>query len=100
MLLSADRLESSVPEGQTDQGTHADVLPVPDRAKMSIEDLQWCIGDMYDLRIEKFEVAFDSVFLYGMVERYPGRRASLFARINRRFHAVCDHKGAMPTSAR
>jgi hypothetical protein len=51
----------------------------PDRAKMSVEDLQWCIENMYDLKIEKKEVAFEGVFLSGMVERYE-RRARILLR--------------------
>jgi Zn-dependent peptidase ImmA (M78 family) len=42
----------------------------PDRAKLSVEDLQWCICDMYGITIAKLEVAFDGEFLRGLVERY------------------------------
>lgn len=73
MLLSADRFEAVFQKVKQIREHMRMYCLVPDRAKMSIEDLQWCIGDMYDLKIEKFEVAFDSIFLYGMVERYPGR---------------------------
>src|SRR5690349_19675855 len=45
----------------------------PDRAKLSVEDLQWCISDMYGLVIEKKEVAFEGEYLRGMVERYQQR---------------------------
>lgn len=41
-----------------------------DRIKLSVEDLQWCISDMYNLKIEKLEVAFEGTYLRGMVERY------------------------------
>lgn len=45
----------------------------PDRAKLSIEDLRWCISDMYDVKIEMREVAFEGEYLRGLVERYEGR---------------------------
>lgn len=45
----------------------------PDRAKLSVEDLQWCISDMYNLKIQKLEVAFEGEYVRGMVERYPDR---------------------------
>jgi hypothetical protein len=42
----------------------------PNRAKLSVEDLQWCISDMYNLKIEKKEVAFEGEYVRGLVERY------------------------------
>src|SRR3979411_2137756 len=45
----------------------------PDRAKLSVEDLQWCIADMYQVKIEKHEVAFEGEYLRGLVERYKER---------------------------
>lgn len=42
----------------------------PERAKLSVEDLQWCISDMYGLKITKKEVAFEGEYLRGLVERY------------------------------
>ncbi len=44
-----------------------------ERAKLSIEDLRWCISDMYNLKILKIEVAFEGMYLRGMVERYKDR---------------------------
>jgi hypothetical protein len=44
-----------------------------DRAKLSIEDLRWCISDMYSVKIEMREVAFEGEHLRGLVERYEGR---------------------------
>jgi len=51
----------------------------PDRAKMSVEDLQRCISDMYGIKIEKQEVLFEGEYLRGLVERYEAR-ARIFLR--------------------
>jgi hypothetical protein len=45
----------------------------PSRAKLSVEDLQWCISDMYQIKIEKREVLFEGEYLRGLVERYKDR---------------------------
>lgn len=45
----------------------------PDRSKLSVEDLQWCISDMYSVKIEKREVAYEGEHLRGLVERYNDR---------------------------
>lgn len=52
----------------------------PDRAKLSIEDLQRVIEDMYDLKIEKREVAFEGSFVRGIVERYADRARILIRK--------------------
>lgn len=41
-----------------------------DHIPVSIEDLEWVIGDMYKLTINKEEVSFEADFLRGMLERY------------------------------
>jgi hypothetical protein len=53
----------------------------PDRAKLSVEDLQWCIGDLYNIKIDKVEVAFEGAHVRGVVERYE-RRARILVRKN------------------
>lgn len=45
----------------------------PDRMRLSIEDLQWTISDMYGIKIEKHEVAFEGEYVRGMIERYNDR---------------------------
>jgi len=45
----------------------------PNRAKLSVEDLQRCISEMYNIEIEKREVLFEGDYLRGLVERYEGR---------------------------
>jgi hypothetical protein len=45
----------------------------PDRAKLSVEDLQRCVSDMYSIKIEKREVLFEGEYLRGLVERYADR---------------------------
>jgi Zn-dependent peptidase ImmA (M78 family) len=45
----------------------------PDRMKISIEDLQWCVADMYGIKIFKQEVSFDGEYVRGMLERYKDR---------------------------
>lgn len=53
----------------------------PDRAKLSVDDLQWVIEDLYEIKIQKIEVAFEGSFLHGLVERYTGR-ARILVRKN------------------
>lgn len=48
--------------------------------KLSVEDLQWSVVDMYGLHIEKFEVSFDGEHLRGMVERYSGGKVIIYIR--------------------
>jgi len=45
----------------------------PDRSKLSVEDLQRCVSDMYSVKIEKREVLFEGEYLRGLVERYRDR---------------------------
>jgi len=52
----------------------------PDRAKLSVEDLQWAIQDMYSVKIEKREVAFEGEFVRGLMERYEGRARILIRK--------------------
>jgi len=52
----------------------------PDRAKLSVQDLQRVIEGMYDLKIEMREVAFEGLFVRGIVERYPGRARILIRK--------------------
>lgn len=52
----------------------------PDRAKLSVEDLQRVISTMYSLQIEKREVAFEGSYVRGVVERYPGRARILIRK--------------------
>lgn len=70
---------------------------------ISVEDLQWVIGDMYDLQIEKKTVPFVGEFIRGMVERWQGRllifvRAEQppewirFTAVKEMCHGVIDEK--------
>ena len=52
----------------------------PDRACLSIVDMKRCIGEMYDLKIEIEEVAFDGEYVRGLVERYKDGRARILIR--------------------
>jgi hypothetical protein len=51
----------------------------PHRAKLSVEDLQRCISDMYGIQIEMKEVLFEGEYLRGLVERYANS-ARIFIR--------------------
>lgn len=53
----------------------------PDRAKLSVEDLQWAIQDMYEITISKREVAFEGEYVRGLMERYE-KRARILIRKN------------------
>lgn len=44
-----------------------------DNNKVSIKDLTWVIGNMYDLQIEMYEVADTGNFIRGLMERYSNR---------------------------
>ena len=52
----------------------------PDRAKLSVEDLQWAIQDMYQIAIKKREVAFEGQYVRGLMERYEGRARILIRK--------------------
>jgi hypothetical protein len=80
MLLSAARFEMVFRKIKQIKEHRNAYCIAPDRAKMSVEDLQWCIADIYGLKIEKKEVAFDSMFLLGMVERYADRARILLRK--------------------
>lgn len=79
MLLSNEKLEVVFRKVKHIKEHMKRCCLAPDRAKLSVEDLQWAISDMYDLKIEKFEVAFDGQFLHGLVERYE-KRARILLR--------------------
>lgn len=70
MLVSTAKIESTYRKVKLIKEHMVQYCIAPDRAKLSIEDLQWCICDMYGVRIEKFEVAFEGEYLRGLVERY------------------------------
>lgn len=79
MWILSTKLEETFRKVQQIQ-EHMDMCCLaPDRAKLSIEDLQWAIGDMYAIAIEKIEVAFEGSFVRGMMERYE-KRARILIR--------------------
>ena len=73
MLVSTKKLETTYRKVKQIREHMARYRIAPDRSKLSVEDLQWCICDMYDVKIEKFEVAFEGVYLRGLIERYEDR---------------------------
>lgn len=52
-----------------------------DRPDLPVEEFQRVVGQMYGLKIEKFQVPFEATFLRGMLERY-GDRAVIYVRKN------------------
>lgn len=73
MLVSTEKVEFTYRKVKVIREHMKRYCQAPDRAKLSIEDLQWCVSDMYDIKIEKREVAFEGEFLRGLVERYEDR---------------------------
>jgi hypothetical protein len=64
-----------------------------DAIPVSAEDLFWVIGDMYNLKIDKVEVVFESEFLNSLVERFNNQTANVFVKYSlnkdgKRFAAV------------
>jgi hypothetical protein len=47
---------------------------------ISIKDLMWVIGDMYDLKISIFEVDYIGEFMRGLIERYPSQARILIRK--------------------
>lgn len=45
----------------------------PDRHDLPVEDFQRIVGQMYGVKIEKFEVPYEGTFLRGMMLRYKDR---------------------------
>jgi len=73
MIVSSQKLEAAYRKvHQIKEHMRAHCL-APDRSKLSVQDLQWCVCDMYKLTIEMKEVAFEGEHLRGLVERYKDR---------------------------
>lgn len=70
MLVSTVKIDSTYRKVKQIKEHMARYRLAPDRSKLSVEDLQWCISDMYGVEITKHEVAFEGEFLRGLVERY------------------------------
>jgi Zn-dependent peptidase ImmA (M78 family) len=70
MLVSTVKIESTYRKVKHIREHMRQNCLAPDRAKLSVEDFQWCVCDMYGVTIEKFEIAFEGEFLRGLVERY------------------------------
>lgn len=73
MIVETKRIESTYRKVKQIKEYMQQYCIAPDRAKLSIEDLQHCVSEMYSLKIEKREVAFEGVHLRGLIERYKDR---------------------------
>ncbi|MBR1198796.1 hypothetical protein JQ574_22630 [Bradyrhizobium sp. AUGA SZCCT0158] len=70
MLVSQEKLRSTYRKVKQIKEHMKAYSLAPDRAKLSVEDLQWCISDFYGVTIEKIEVDFEGDTLRGLIERY------------------------------
>jgi hypothetical protein len=52
----------------------------PDRIPVSIDDLNYVVSDMYGLKIDLLDVAFQADFIRGMVERFAEGRVRISVR--------------------
>lgn len=73
MIVETKRIESTYRKVKQIKEYMQQYCIAPDRAKLSIEDLQRCVSEMYSLKIEKREVAFEGIHLRGLIERYQDR---------------------------
>jgi hypothetical protein len=76
----------------------------PQNHLLSIMDLHWAVEDIYNLKIEMWEVSYEATYSQGTVERYASDRARIFIRsdqtdFDRRFttvkelsHIIIDEK--------
>lgn len=80
MWLEEAKLEATFRKVKAIQEHMQMICLAPDRVKLSVEDLQWCIEDLYEIKIKKIEVAFEGAFVRGLVERYEGRARILIRK--------------------
>jgi hypothetical protein len=76
----------------------------PQNHLLSIMDLHWAVEDIYQLKIEMWEVSYDAIYSQGTIERWKDNRARILIRsdqsdFDRRFttvkelsHIIIDEK--------
>lgn len=103
MLVSHENLKSTFRKVKHIKEHMKAYSLAPDRAKLSIEDLEWCISDMYGIAIEKIEVDFEGEILRGLIERYEssarilvragqGEEWMRFTSVKELCHVVIDER--------
>ena len=80
MLVSDEKAEQVFRKVAAVQGHIRQYALSTESLKLSVEDLQWSIGDMYGISITKKEVSFDASHVRGMVERYANNTAIIYIR--------------------
>jgi hypothetical protein len=73
MIVETARIEATFRKVKQIKEYMQQYCIAPDRTKLSIEDLQWSVSEMYDIKIEKREVLFEGDHVRGLVERYADR---------------------------